>query len=141
MISNSSYPLSVGRIPIMAIFVKNSKKTYYGWLPKNPRINPCYHFWFSLKNNNFGSKMKVLKFLGIRLSLSGMSTWNVKIIESPLRIGGYQLIKNYLNTVTKKTWKIAKKTLSHLFDQYIWRKRSNKPFWLSCMAPIAFSSS
>ena len=59
-------------IPIMDIFVKNFETHIQGPLGgirNNSRIYLKYHFCdLSLKNNNLGFKMKILKFLGIRPS-------------------------------------------------------------------------
>ena len=48
----------------MAILVK---KTYIGWIGKNPRIYPGYDFCdFRSKIDNLDLKLKNLKFLGIQ---------------------------------------------------------------------------
>ena len=49
-------------IPILAIFSKNFQN-----LEMHPRLGSLVIiFWFSPKNDNLGSKMKVLKFFGIQ---------------------------------------------------------------------------
>ena len=43
------------------------RKSYLGWIRKNPEILPSYHSYdFSLKNDNLGLKIAILKFLGIQ---------------------------------------------------------------------------
>ena len=40
---------------------------YIRWIRTNPRIHPIYHFFrFSLKNDDLGLKIKILKFLRIQ---------------------------------------------------------------------------
>ena len=52
--------------PKIAIFEGKTKIIHVGRIRKNPGIHPGYHFYdFSLKNDNLGSKMKILKVLGI----------------------------------------------------------------------------